>query len=150
MNGATGQDEERRRLLANVDSNEVEEQPTGSPSPKRTEWSLFTSLAVVVLLILSGIVYFATHTSRPDTQKALLSNGTHEFKRTVILVSIDGLRCAQLLLSGSQQLIAPCRADYLDRGLTPHLLDISKQGIRAKYMTPIFPVRPFVFRSQQH
>lgn len=32
------------------------------------------------------------------------------------------------------------RADYLDRGLTPHLLDISKQGIRAKFMTPVFPV----------
>ncbi len=34
----------------------------------------------------------------------------------------------------------PHRADYLDRGLTPHLLDISKQGIRAKFMKPIFPV----------
>lgn len=32
------------------------------------------------------------------------------------------------------------RADYLDRGLTPHLLDISKKGLRAKYMKPIFPV----------
>jgi hypothetical protein len=34
------------------------------------------------------------------------------------------------------------RADYLDRGLTPHLLDISKKGLRAKYMKPIFPVGP--------
>lgn len=33
------------------------------------------------------------------------------------------------------------RADYLDRGFTPHLLDISKQGLRAKFMRPIFPVR---------
>lgn len=32
------------------------------------------------------------------------------------------------------------RADYLDRGFTPHLLDISKQGLRAKYMRPVFPV----------
>jgi hypothetical protein len=32
------------------------------------------------------------------------------------------------------------RADYLDRGLTPHLLDISKQGLRAKFMKPVFPV----------
>jgi hypothetical protein len=31
-------------------------------------------------------------------------------------------------------------ANYLDRGLTPHLLDISKKGLRAKYMRPIFPV----------
>ena len=33
-----------------------------------------------------------------------------------------------------------CRADYLDRGLTPHLLAISKKGLRAKWMKPIFPV----------
>ena len=32
------------------------------------------------------------------------------------------------------------RADYLDRGLTPHLLDISKKGVRAKFMKPVFPV----------
>lgn len=34
----------------------------------------------------------------------------------------------------------PVRAEYLDRGLTPHLLDISKKGLRAKFMKPIFPV----------
>ncbi|KAJ2917003.1 hypothetical protein MD484_g3388, partial [Candolleomyces efflorescens] len=56
----------------------------------------------------------------------LRSNGTHDFKRTVVLVSIDGLR-----------------ADYLDRGLTPHLLDISKKGLRAKSMRPIFPTLTF-------
>ncbi|KAA1469665.1 Phosphodiest-domain-containing protein [Dentipellis sp. KUC8613] len=56
----------------------------------------------------------------------LRSNGTHDFKRTVLIVSIDGLR-----------------ADYLDRGLTPHLLDISKQGLRAKFMRPIFPTLTF-------
>ncbi|KAF9464150.1 Phosphodiest-domain-containing protein [Collybia nuda] len=57
-----------------------------------------------------------------DTQ----TNGTHEFKRTVVIVSIDGLR-----------------ADYLDRGLTPHLLSISKNGLRAKSMRPIFPTLTF-------
>ncbi|KAI0304302.1 Phosphodiest-domain-containing protein [Multifurca ochricompacta] len=34
-------------------------------------------------------------------------------------------------------------ADYLDRGLTPHLLDISKEGLRAKFMKPIFPTLTF-------
>ncbi|TFK24366.1 nucleotide pyrophosphatase [Coprinopsis marcescibilis] len=58
-----------------------------------------------------------------DTTK---SNGTHDFKRTVVMVSIDGLRAA-----------------YLDRGLTPHLLDISKKGLRAKAMRPIFPTLTF-------
>ncbi|TFL02619.1 alkaline-phosphatase-like protein [Pterulicium gracile] len=55
-----------------------------------------------------------------------MSNGTHEFKKTVLIVSIDGLR-----------------ADYLDRGLTPHLLDISRKGLRAKSMQPIFPTLTF-------
>lgn len=35
-------------------------------------------------------------------------------------------------------------ADYLERGLTPHLLAISKKGLRAKALQPIFPVR-FLF-----
>ncbi|TDL22192.1 Phosphodiest-domain-containing protein [Rickenella mellea] len=56
----------------------------------------------------------------------LRSNGTHDFKRTVLIVSIDGLR-----------------ADYLDRGLTPHLLDISKEGLRAKFMKSVFPTLTF-------
>ncbi|TFY77705.1 hypothetical protein EWM64_g6306 [Hericium alpestre] len=50
----------------------------------------------------------------------------HVGNRTVLIVSIDGLR-----------------ADYLDRGFTPHLLDISKLGLRAKYMKPIFPTLTF-------
>lgn len=61
--------------------------------------------------------------ARGSRQHRLQSNGTHNFKRTVLMISIDGLR-----------------ADYLDRGFTPHLLDISKKGLRAKYMQPIFPV----------
>jgi len=44
----------------------------------------------------------------------------------VLIVSIDGLR-----------------ADYLDRGLTPHLLDISKQGLRAKALISVFPTLTF-------
>jgi hypothetical protein len=32
------------------------------------------------------------------------------------------------------------RADYLDRGLTPHLLNIGERGLRAEFMKPVFPV----------
>ncbi|EJC97836.1 Phosphodiest-domain-containing protein [Fomitiporia mediterranea MF3/22] len=66
------------------------------------------------------------HPNQKFVGSELRSNGTHDFKRTVLIVSIDGLR-----------------ADYLDRGLTPHLLDISKKGLRAKYMKPIFPTLTF-------
>ncbi|KAI8978778.1 Phosphodiest-domain-containing protein [Trametes punicea] len=58
--------------------------------------------------------------------EGLVSNGTHEFRKSALIVSIDGLR-----------------ADYLDRGLTPHLLAISKDGLRAKSMKPIFPTLTF-------
>ncbi|THG95374.1 hypothetical protein EW145_g7971 [Phellinidium pouzarii] len=71
----------------------------------------------------------APRRAHPNSQfvgTELRSNGTDDFKRTVLIVSIDGLR-----------------ADYLDRGLTPHLLDISKKGLRAKYMKPIFPTLTF-------
>ncbi|KAF9646033.1 Phosphodiest-domain-containing protein [Thelephora ganbajun] len=65
-------------------------------------------------------------TSRLTDPSRLLSNGTHEFRRTVLIVSIDGLR-----------------VDYLDRGFTPHLLDISERGLRAKFMRPVFPTVTF-------
>lgn len=54
------------------------------------------------------------------------SNGSHWFDPTVIIISLDGVR-----------------ADYLERGLTPHLLDIAHRGLRAKYMQPIFPTLTF-------
>ncbi|KAK7468996.1 hypothetical protein VKT23_003492 [Stygiomarasmius scandens] len=89
--------------------------------------------ALIGLLVLGA---FARHILRGPPPKAhpnlsfngdlVRSNGTHDFKRTVLIVSIDGLR-----------------ADYLDRGLTPHLLDISKDGLRAKSMMPIFPTLTF-------
>ncbi|SCZ89552.1 BZ3500_MvSof-1268-A1-R1_Chr1-1g01253 [Microbotryum saponariae] len=54
------------------------------------------------------------------------SNGTHWFDRTVILVSLDGVR-----------------SDYLTRNLTPHLLSVSKKGLRAESLQPSFPTLTF-------
>ncbi|KAJ1847791.1 hypothetical protein LPJ70_001353 [Coemansia sp. RSA 2708] len=56
----------------------------------------------------------------------LLSNGTHMFRPTVIMVSLDGFR-----------------TDFLDRGITPNLKHIGKQGLRADYMRPSFPSSTF-------
>ncbi|KIK90554.1 hypothetical protein PAXRUDRAFT_831614 [Paxillus rubicundulus Ve08.2h10] len=130
-----GDDEERHGLLSNVDEDaEVHPVPPQSNSPTSSQcslgrnWKLLASLCALVLLTVVGAGYLGTYVSQnPARQKEVLfSNGTHEFQRTVILISIDGLR-----------------ADYLDRGLTPHLLDISKQGLRAKYMKPVFPTLTF-------
>ncbi|KAM0790620.1 hypothetical protein ACM66B_004483 [Microbotryomycetes sp. NB124-2] len=53
-------------------------------------------------------------------------NGTHWFEPTVLLISLDGVR-----------------PDYLERGVTPHLLDIGRAGIRAEYLQPVWPSLTF-------
>ncbi|KAI6098123.1 nucleotide pyrophosphatase [Pisolithus sp. B1] len=121
-------DQETRLLLENVDG-DVEEQVKNGAESSQRRWKKPTLVSFTVLgLLLGGFSYLSSQTnaSRGGPRGGYLWNGTHEFNRTVILVSIDGLR-----------------ADYLDRGLTPHLLDISKQGIRAEYMKPVFPTLTF-------
>ncbi|KAJ2806826.1 hypothetical protein H4R21_000715 [Coemansia helicoidea] len=58
--------------------------------------------------------------------RALASNGTHEFRSTLILVSLDGFR-----------------ADYLGRGLSPNLVRLGREGLRADFMRPSFPSSTF-------
>ncbi|KAJ8593020.1 Phosphodiest-domain-containing protein [Rhizopogon salebrosus TDB-379] len=126
---------ERRGLLSDVDAvdtanTDLEEQlkSLALPGPSKTRKRL-AGLSVLLSLIIAAALYELWPRPRHDTgsgRDALYSNGTHEFKKTVLMVSIDGLR-----------------ADYLDRGLTPHLLDISQEGVRAKYVTPVFPTLTF-------
>jgi hypothetical protein len=59
---------------------------------------------VAFLLILVGGVFARTLLVSPPTQwtaihegDGLVSNGTHDFKKTVVIVSIDGLRCVFFL-----------------------------------------------------
>jgi predicted AlkP superfamily pyrophosphatase or phosphodiesterase len=46
--------------------------------------------------------------------------------RSVLLISLDGFR-----------------ADYLDRGIAPHLARIAREGVRARWMTPAYPSLTF-------
>lgn len=55
-----------------------------------------------------------------------LSNGTHLFAPTTILISLDGFR-----------------ADFLHRNLTPHLSSLIRSGVSPKYMLPSFPSLTF-------
>ncbi|KAF9491782.1 Phosphodiest-domain-containing protein [Pleurotus eryngii] len=89
---------------------------------KKTKWMVMVLITLLVL-VRRLFIPLPPHPNQTFVGGKLRSNGTHDFKRTVVLVSIDGFR-----------------ADYLDRGLTPHLRNVSKQGIRAKFMRPIFPV----------
>ncbi|KJA21220.1 hypothetical protein HYPSUDRAFT_141108 [Hypholoma sublateritium FD-334 SS-4] len=127
--------EERQALLHNADDDaediasfeSTESQPRSSTRRRIT----ITAAAFIALLItgtLARTVLFSGFSPLKDPVSllGLPSNGTEAFKRTVLIVSIDGLR-----------------ADYLDRGLTPHLLALSKKGLRAKSMKPIFPTLTF-------
>ncbi|KAJ6530390.1 alkaline-phosphatase-like protein [Mycena vulgaris] len=136
--GAETSHEERKGLLSGSDegpSDTWKAELEAEPDVQRG-WSqnriIGTAVGLIVLLI-TGAFARTLLLSPPTTHPNLLfhgegvrSNGTHDFRRTVLIVSIDGLR-----------------ADYLDRGLTPHLLDISKQGLRAKALIPIFPTLTF-------
>ncbi|KAG1894240.1 nucleotide pyrophosphatase [Suillus fuscotomentosus] len=124
--------DKRHVLLLNVDDidaiqPDVKEQPTRpAHSHKRKR---FVEFSVLLSLIITTTILEFWPRTRHDTstgRDSLYSNGTHEFKKTVLMISIDGFR-----------------ADYLDRGLTPHLLDISREGVRAKYMQPVFPTLTF-------
>jgi Type I phosphodiesterase / nucleotide pyrophosphatase len=147
-------DEEREGLLSGVQDPEREldlpEHHGLGLSWSHRPWSgsRLAALAAACIFFLIGVVFARTfllidptdHFASKNVQD-VTSNGTHDFRKTVLIVSIDGLRCELTLCSVfDPKLIVDARADYLDRGLTPHLLDISKQGLRAKFMRPVFPV----------
>lgn len=77
------QDEERPLL--------EDEQDEITPVKSYLTWKILASLSAIVLLSVGGAAYFGARTSQQPTRETF-SNGTHEFKRTVILISIDGLR----------------------------------------------------------
>ncbi|EJT98619.1 Phosphodiest-domain-containing protein [Dacryopinax primogenitus] len=127
-------DEEAEGLLTGEYSPEAKSADLQSLSTA----SLFRTAGICISVILFGLLagkavsgLFRLGTLVESPQKSengdvLLNNGTHQFRSTVIMVSLDGLR-----------------ADYVDRGITPHLLEISRQGLRAKYMKPVFPTLTF-------
>ncbi|GJJ13180.1 hypothetical protein Clacol_007431 [Clathrus columnatus] len=133
MSGPVGE-EERKGLLS-------EETSYQEPKPEvqNSNWSIKKILLILSTFILGFLLFFGSilecwtrfadgkqQITLTNSNDILVSNGTHEFKPTVLMVSIDGLR-----------------ADYLDRGLTPHLLEISRVGLRAEWMRPIFPTLTF-------
>ncbi|KAK4507817.1 hypothetical protein PRZ48_001552 [Zasmidium cellare] len=93
--------------------------------------AIYVGISVAFVALLFG-AYKATRSTKsveetePVTIAKTLSNGTHEFAPTTILISLDGFR-----------------ADFLHRGLTPTLGSFIKQGVSPKYMNPSFPSLTF-------
>lgn len=88
--------------------------------PKYLHW-----LPIIIgMVVLFGILaYGAVRASKP-TRSGIqsFSNGTHTFKPTTIVISLDGFR-----------------ADFLQRGLTPSLTALIASGVSPRYMLPSFP-----------
>ncbi|EMD40100.1 hypothetical protein CERSUDRAFT_122188 [Gelatoporia subvermispora B] len=126
-------EEERKALLAHHDEEHLLHEELVQPSsPSKWHRTAIKGAGVAFVVLLVGAIFSRPLmrtlglTPRPSLdfdECGLRNNGTHDFKKTTLIVSIDGLR-----------------ADYLDRGLTPHLLEISKKGLRAKSIKPIFPM----------
>lgn len=88
---------------------------------------LFILLLFPPALVALSLLFRFPSLSHRDSLP-ILSNGTHEFHPTTILLSIDGFS-----------------PDYLERRahLVPNILALGREGLRAKSMQPIFPSLTF-------
>jgi len=97
--------EERKGLLSTTDDyyDDVPEDNSDA-KPWKRQRIVFTAFIFIALLITGVIARALLRTTRlspphPFSGTVLRSNGTHEFKRTVLIVSIDGLRLVTVLES---------------------------------------------------
>lgn len=96
---ASSFDEERTGLLAHSEESYNEKESFAPAITSRR--GIYVSAIGLIVLMLGAVfgppLLHATH-QRPvadfDNQK-LRSNGTHWFKKTALIVSIDGLRCVR-------------------------------------------------------
>ncbi|KAL6247883.1 hypothetical protein RBB50_005231 [Rhinocladiella similis] len=97
-------------------------------APAKSHRGRLTLLFLAIIALFVSLVFGAykashKHTLTPTTHRLTrFSNGTHTFRPTTILISLDGFR-----------------ADFLNRGLTPALNAFVASGVSPKYMLPSFP-----------
>ncbi|GBB96220.1 hypothetical protein RclHR1_02700022 [Rhizophagus clarus] len=120
--------EERAGLLSGVLTDE--ESLRSTPNEARKIFFLRVCLIILLLSMLVGTILLTLFPRNKipfiPPSSALLSNGTHKFHNTVIIVSFDGLR-----------------SDYLDRNVTPTINEFIQKGVKAEYMIPSFPSMTF-------
>lgn len=92
-------DEERKGLLSGADDHEYETQESEyAPRPEWSQRKIVVTAVVFIGLLISGVfarsflLSSSTHPNLFFNGDNVRSNGTHDFKRTVLIVSIDGLR----------------------------------------------------------
>ena len=77
-------------------------------------------LGIIITLLARGL-------SRPVRQRpafkgSKVSNGTNEFRSTVLIISLDGFR-----------------PDYIERDDTPNMHALKESGVAPEFMRPSFP-----------
>ena len=108
---------------SDFEDDEDEKATYPAPAKKRRLFGIF--LIIFGLFIAFGFLAFRVsnkRASRLNPQDTRFSNGTHSFRPTTILISLDGFR-----------------ADFLNRGLTPAMNAFIASGVSPRYMTPSFP-----------
>ena len=102
-------------------------------SSKASRFAKFTAIHLVIIAAFLALVYGAYRATGhskslppPAHIAQHLSNGSHIFAPTTILISLDGFR-----------------ADFLTRGLTPTLNGFIREGVSPKHMLPSFPSLTF-------
>jgi predicted AlkP superfamily pyrophosphatase or phosphodiesterase len=102
-------------------------------SSKASRIAKFTAIHAVIIAAFLALLYGAYHATShsktlppPAHIAQRLSNGTHIFAPTTLLISLDGFR-----------------ADFLTRNLTPTLNSFIREGVSPKYMLPSFPSLTF-------
>lgn len=140
---------ESAALLSEMEGMEEKEDYSKTVSRKRK-----LVAAGFIFLILSLVAGSAWWSRGPpvrniETQSlGVLSNGTHDFHPTVLMVSLDGLRYYIISHQTPQfthYFLFYIRAEYVERNLTNHLHDISVQGLRAEFIRPVFPSLTFPY-----
>jgi len=98
------------------------EKETHSPTSYLRFVLMSTSIAALFAVLAYGAYRASQSSASSSYVPKQLSNGTHVFEPTTILISLDGFR-----------------ADFLQRGLTPSMNAFVASGISPQYMLPSFP-----------
>ncbi|KAH6630430.1 alkaline-phosphatase-like protein [Chaetomium sp. MPI-SDFR-AT-0129] len=86
-------------------------------------WVLLYAIIGVAFAILVLVAWkLSLEQKSAHSSQTLVSNGTAMFAPTTLIISLDGFR-----------------ADFLNRGLTPRLNALVKEGVSPLYMRPSFP-----------
>ncbi|KAI1613312.1 nucleotide pyrophosphatase [Exophiala viscosa] len=106
---------------------EIEGTKWDRDAPRQSHRGRLTVIYLSIVALFVALVFGAykasrKHISPSNVHPPTLSNGTHTFRPTTILVSLDGFR-----------------ADFLNRNLTPALSAFIASGVSPKYLLPSFP-----------